>query len=98
MMRGVGWLVDACCELLLKHFADIVVDAWWDQNITLDPRHVRNDKEFNWWEELWSEATVFAFGPCETCIMVSDEVVHEIPLFRPEKVSGMISVNNVFVL
>jgi hypothetical protein len=97
-IRGVGWLVDACCGLLLKHFTDIVVDAWLDRNITLNPRHVQNDGEFDWREELWSEATTFTFGPRETCIMVSDEVMHEISLFRPEKVSGMISVNYVFAL
>jgi hypothetical protein len=62
------------------------------------PGHVRNDGEFDWREELWSEATTFTFGPHETCIVVLDEVVHKIPLFRPEKVSGMISVNNVFAL
>jgi hypothetical protein len=59
---------------------------------------VWNDREFNWWEELWSEATALTFGPRETRIVVSDEVVHEIPLFRPKKVSGMISIDNVFAL
>ena len=63
-----------------------------------DPRGVWYDGEFDRQKEVRSKATAFGFGPCETGVVISDEVVHKIAFFRPEKVSGVVSVDDVFAL
>ena len=63
-----------------------------------DPRGVRYDGESDRQKEVRLEATTFSFGPCETDIVISDEVVHKIAFFGPEKVSRVVSVNDVFAL
>jgi hypothetical protein len=63
-----------------------------------DPRCVQDDREFDGWKEVQTKATMFAFGPGETGIMVLDEVVHKGAFFGPEKFSGMIAVYDIFAL
>ena len=81
--RRVQRFIDTCVDLLLQHFADFFVDAGRNGNVAFDPRGVQNDGEFNGWEEVGLEATMFVFVPGETGGLVLNKVVHEVAFFRP---------------
>ena len=56
-IRGIGWFVNACCNLLANDLADFIVDTRWDGNVLFDPGLVFDDGELDRWEELGFESS-----------------------------------------
>ena len=47
-------------------------------------------------KEIGSKVTWFVFIPCEASFVTSNEIVHEVSLFWPHEIAGMILVNDSF--
>ena len=57
---------------------------------------MRNNGEFDRREEIGSETSSFIFVPCESCFMISNEVVHQVSFFGPKEIARVIFVDNRF--
>jgi hypothetical protein len=52
--------------------------------------------EFDRREEVWSKASTFVFRPCKSCIVILNEVVHEVSFFWPQEITRVVLVDDLF--
>lgn len=86
---GIGGLIHARRNLLFDDVADFVVEPWGYRDVALDPRRVRNHWKLHRREELGLEAPALIVVPREGLILLTEEVVQELLLLRPEEVVAM---------
>lgn len=84
---GVQTFIDSCFDLLHNNSADFFVDTRQNRNISFDPRGMGDNGKFDGRKEIQSKVASFVFFPCEACIMILDEVMHEFTFFWPEKIA-----------
>ena len=82
-VRGVQVLIYAGIHLCPNDFADLIVDTQQYQNVSLNPRGVCNDGDFNWWEKVLVEVTALGVVPSEPFVLERHEMVWEVMFDRP---------------
>ena len=89
VIGGVGSLVYTGIHLCPNDFADLIVDTWWYQNISLNLVGVCNDGDFDRWEEVLTEVTTLGVIPSEPFVLERHEMVEEVVFSGPEKARRM---------
>ena len=74
-VRGVRALVYTGIHLCLNNFANLIVDTGWYRNVSLNPRGVCDDGNFNRREEVLAEVTALGVDPSEPFILERHEMV-----------------------
>ena len=59
----------------MYNLANFVVDAGWYLDVAFDPRRVRDDRDFDRREEVFTEMTPLRVIPGESFILENHEVV-----------------------
>jgi hypothetical protein len=62
-VSGVGWFIRTRCYFVTDNFNEFIVETWWDGDIFVDPRHIRNRRDADWGEEILTELSFFLFNP-----------------------------------
>lgn len=74
-VRGIGWLIDSGVNLGAYNLANLGVNAWGYRNVLLNPRNVRNGRDFYWGEEFAFETASFFVCPSEAFILLDHKMV-----------------------
>ena len=74
-VQGVGLLIYAGIHLCPNNFANLIVDTWWYQNVSLNPGGVCDDGDFDWQKEVLVEVTALGVVPSEPFILERHEMV-----------------------
>src|SRR6267154_3035931 len=82
-IRRVRTFVDTGVDLRLYDFAHFFVYAWRNRHVAKDPRFVFDDGHYNGQEEVFAESPSFGVIPCETHILYTHEMMHQLSFARP---------------
>ena len=74
-VRGIRSLVHTCIHLYANYPADFIVDARWYWDISLNPRSVHYNGNFDGGEEVFAEVTALGIVPSEAFILKGDEMM-----------------------
>lgn len=91
-IRRVGGLVDSGVDLLLDDLTDLLVETWGNRDVTLDPRLVVDDCEFDGGEEVWSESSLLLVIPSESSVVLAHQLVDESEFWGSEEFGTMLFV------
>ena len=75
MIRGVGVFIHVSVHLHTYNLANFVIDAGWYLDVAFDPRHVRDDGDFEGREEVFMEMIPLGVIPGESFVLEDHEVV-----------------------
>ena len=75
MVRGIGSFVHTCIHLYVNYPANFIVDARWYWDISLDPRSVCYNGNFDGGEEVFTKVTTLRIVPSKAFILKGDEMV-----------------------
>ena len=68
-------LVYTGIHLCPNNFANLIVDTWWYQNVSLNPGGVCDDGDFDWQEKVLVEVTTLGVIPSKPFILERHEMV-----------------------
>ena len=74
-VRGIGSFVHTCIHLYTNYPTYFIVDARRYWYISLDPRSVRYNRNFDRGEEVFAKMTVLRIVPSEAFILKRDEMM-----------------------
>ena len=68
-------LIYASVHLCPNNFANLIIDTWRYQNVSLNPGGVCDDRDFDRREEVLAEVTTLGIIPSEPFILERHEVM-----------------------
>ena len=75
MVRGIGSFIHTCIHLYTNYPANFIIDARRYWNVSLNPRSVRYNGDFDGGEEVFMKVTMLGIIPSETFILKGDEMM-----------------------
>ena len=63
LVGGIRRLIDSSGDLGFDELAHFVIDAWWNQNIALNPGLVFDNRHIYWRKEVLAETSAFRIVP-----------------------------------
>jgi len=82
-IRGVRWFKYSGVHFALNNFANFIIYSWRNRHVALSPRLMRDCRDFDWWEEVFSEMAAFRIIPSEAILMNNHEMMEQRSLLVP---------------